>query len=94
MKSKRITFVQAKARFVNRFTCEHVPQWAKSMRFRPEGLDHDVYYAPQYASDLEWYNNTTFPGEEGHIGGGLYCLSSAPTWPKGKYLEAPYTVGR
>jgi hypothetical protein len=46
---KRPSFEQAKAQYVHRFTMEHGAA--------PNGQ----YYAPQFASDQEWYDHTQFP---------------------------------
>lgn len=80
----RPTLEQAKAHYIHRFTMEHVPHWAK--RPLPGGL----YYAPQFRTDAEWYANTLFPGEPGHIGGRRYCYSTGATWPVGEWLNKAY----
>lgn len=82
--SKRMSFSEARSRYVNRFTTEHTPAWARHQR------DDGSFYAPQYASDLEWYERTTFPGEPGHLGFGTDCYSQNPSWPLGEALAAPY----
>lgn len=79
--ARKITLEEAKRQYVNRYTMEHVPTWAR--KARPDGL----FYAPQYRTDAEWYANTTFPGEEGHIGGKSHCFSTGATWPLGKELK-------
>ncbi len=82
-KYKRPTLQNARAIYVNRFTMEHVPDYAA----RPfDGK----YYAPQFRSDREWYDNTRFPGETGHISGGTDCYTRGQTWPLGHWLDAPY----
>jgi len=78
-----ITFEQAKAQYVHRYTAEHVPQWAR--RMAPNGK----YYAPQYRTDLEWYNATEFNGE-GEIADKEHCYSTKATWPFGQWLDEPY----
>lgn len=64
-------FETAKRVFSRRYTCEHIPSWvfteAKAGR----------YCAPQYRTDQEWFENTTFPLF------GDYCESSNPSWPLG-----------
>lgn len=88
---KRPTFEQAKARYPHRFTMEHVPQWARTVR--PDG----TYYAPQYRSCREWYENTIFPGEAAHILGqrhGGACDSRGASWPLGQSLSAPHSATR
>ena len=71
----RPTLEEAKSQYPHRYTREHTPAWAR-------GTD----YAPQYHSDAEWYANTTFPGEPGHLGGRKHCFSSNPSWPLGQRL--------
>ena len=82
--TRRITFAQARAQFVHRFTMEHVPQWAKTRR------DDGTYYAPQFRSDKEWYENTLFHGES-EFADKRHCYTSGQTWPLGKSLSAPFT---
>lgn len=79
MKKRPISFDQAKARYPHRYTMEHVPQWA--MKPKEDG----TYYAPQYSTDLEWYENTLFKGEHELADDG-FCYSSNQTWPLGKSL--------
>ena len=40
-----------------------------------------VYYAPQYRTDREWYDNTVFPPESGFKDS---CESRNPSWPLGE----------
>jgi len=82
--TKRPTFEQAKAQYVHRYTMEHIPQWARIVR------DDGTYYAPQYASDQQWYDHTLFPGEAGHIGDRKHCYTTGQTWPLGQALARPY----
>lgn len=86
----RPTFEQATREYTNRFTKEHVPAWALKPR------DNGSFYAPHYASDREWYDNTVFPGERRKglttpPKGSRYCESRNQTWPCGTTLSAPYT---
>jgi hypothetical protein len=81
---RKITLDQAKSQYLHRFTMEHIPNWA----LKPNG---DKYYAPQYSSDREWYNATTFPGENGLHGNSKHCESGAPTWPLGQSLTELFT---
>jgi hypothetical protein len=81
----RPTFRQACSQYVHRYTMDHVPAWARVRR------DDGTYYAPQYASDLEWYENTLFPGEAGHIGDRNHCYSTGCTWPLGQSIPGPYS---
>lgn len=73
--------------YVHRFTAEHVPGWARGDTGFP-----GRFYAPQFASDREWYDHTTFPGEEGHLalGDRDSCHTSGQTWPFGQWLPEPY----
>lgn len=83
MTKRAISFEQAKARFVHRFTMDFVPAWADKV--------HDgKYYAPQFASDREWYENTKFKGELGWLGVGHGCYTTGQTWPMGRWLPRPY----
>lgn len=88
---RAMTLEQAKARYVHRYTMEHVPAWARKPCI-DEGTGTIVfYYAPQYRSDQEWYDNTIFPGEKGHYGGReTSCMSEKNTWPLGTRLTEPY----
>lgn len=84
-----ISFDQAKARYIHRFTMEHVPAWA---RLRPcdQGGTETWFYAPQFRTDREWYDNTLFPGE-GHVGKReKHCYTTGHTFPLGIRLEKPY----
>jgi hypothetical protein len=86
------TLEQAKALFVHRFTMEHIPQWVRDRPTpRHSGGTADWFYAPQYRSDQEWYDNTKFFGEPGHIGTSRECCSSNATWPLGMTLDKPYS---
>lgn len=84
----RPSFERARATHINRYTMDHVPPWAS----RP--ADGGGFYAPQYRTDREWYENSTFPGELGHVNGPLHCYSTGQSWPLGKWLEAPYQKGQ
>lgn len=83
----RPTLAQARAQFTNRFAAEHVPAWARQQA--PNGR----YYAPQYASDADWYAHTLFNGEHPLAARGE-CFSTEPTWPLGKWLDAPHKPTR
>jgi hypothetical protein len=87
--TRKLSFEDAKRQFINRFTMEHVPNWAfKGVR---EGREIK-YYAPQYATDQEWYDNTAFPGEPDHDGSRHYCYSRKQSWPLGQWLSRPYRI--
>jgi hypothetical protein len=87
VKRSRPTFEDACRTYLYRFTMEHVPQWARKPR--PDGK----HYAPQYASDREWFDNTKFPGEPGHIGRITECFAMNASWPLGQSLEEQYQRG-
>lgn len=89
---RAITFEQAKARFTNRFTMEHVPPWAKEApdATPPISSKRPGYYAPQFRTDREWYDNTRFKGEPGHLGTARECTTSGQTWPLGQWLDEPF----
>jgi len=83
------SFEKACALFVNRYTMEHVPSWAR------QKTQEGKFYAPQYRSDREWYDNTVFPGDirtdfTAPPKGASYCESRNQTWPLGMWLDAPY----
>lgn len=90
MADRVITLAHARAQYPNRFTMEHMPSWARA----PLEVNGESgrYYAPQYRSDLEWYANTIFPGEEGLHRNSTHCQSTNQTWPLGQFLEQPYEV--
>ncbi len=79
-----ISFEAAKARYVHRFTCEHVPAWAKQQN--PNGS----YPAPQFATCREWYDSTLFEGES-CLADKSHCYTSGQTWPHGKSLLTPFS---
>ncbi len=79
-----ITLQQAKAQFTHRFTMEYVPHWAH----RP--MANGKFYAPQYRTDQEWYDNTQFPGEGDSAADGEFCVSNNQTWPLGRTLRSAY----
>lgn len=83
---RELTLEQACSQYPHRFTMEHKPGWADSKTEKG-------YYAPQYASDREWYENTRFPGESDHVGPPGACYSTGATWPIGQWLELPYQAG-
>lgn len=88
---RKISFEEAKNRYPHRFTMEHVPSHV--LNPRPSG----DYYAPQYRTDREWYDNTCFPGED--FGDGLKveanstsCYSINQSFPLGYFLMEPYQI--
>ena len=77
----KLSFEEAKRMYVHRYTMEHIPSWAKNP------VDNRKYYAPQYRTDKEWYDNTVFPP---HNGFKDHCTSTNQSWPLGQWLENPY----
>lgn len=84
-----LTLAEAKARFLHRFTAEHAPAWAAK-----PCAGNGLYYAPHFATDAEWYANTLFHGECGHVGHRDYCHTAKQTWPHGQWLGAAFVVGQ
>ncbi|MBA8798658.1 hypothetical protein FHW77_002377 [Agrobacterium sp. RC10-4-1] len=89
---RKITFAEAKRQYPNRFTMEHVPQWAKASHYHTARKEY-LHYAPQHGSDREWYENTVFPGE-GPEADRNHCFST-PSWPLGHgWLKEPFHMNR
>lgn len=82
-KARKVSFEQAKAQYVHRYTMEHVPAWARQTA--PNGR----FYAPQFNSDREWYENTRFPGEAGCLAFGEGCYTTNQSFPMGEWLDRP-----
>lgn len=84
--TKRLSLEQARAKYVHRYTMEHVPQWSRQRA--PGGK----FYAPQYRNDQEWYEHTIFPGERDYPfrGERMGCYTTGQTWPLGLWLDTPY----
>ncbi len=85
---RKLSFERAKAQYVHRYTMEHVPAWAKE---RPcdHGGTETRYYAPQFRTDREWYDNTLFHGES-ELADKHHCYTSGQTWPLGQWLDKPF----
>lgn len=86
----RPSFEEACKMYQNRYTMEHVPLWAAG------NPGNGRFYAPQFRTDREWYDNTLFPGEDGHLATGPRrnaCMTSGQTWPLGLWLDEPYRKG-
>lgn len=81
----KLSFKEACAQYVHRYTLQHIPQWAKQPA--PGGK----YYAPQYITDQEWYDNTVFPPDSLSKN---HCMTSNQSWPLGMWLEAPLINGK
>lgn len=65
-------------RFVHRFTGEHRPVWAKSLR------SSDQPYPVQFATDAEWLAHTLFAVKsDGTLDDRVHFCESSPTWPDG-----------
>lgn len=88
--AKRPTFEQATARYVHRFTMDHVPAWSQRAPEERGAMLVRGYCAPQFRSDREWYEHTLFKGDDGYIGIGNDCYTSGQTWPLGNWLLAPF----
>lgn len=91
-----ISFEQAKARYVHRFTCQNVPDWSRFER------SVGVFYGPHFLTDREWYENTVFPGETRNIAGHgsvylkaseRHCHTMNHSFPHGQKLGAAYRQG-
>ena len=82
-----MTFNEAKRCYPHRFTMEHTPQWAGKVR------EDGTYYAPQYRTDREWFENTVFPPSHPLGPGETSCYSTGATWPLGQSLSSPYRDG-
>lgn len=84
---RKLTLSQACAAYPNRYTLDHIPAWARGQ------ITPGQYYAPQFASDAEWYHKATFPGEPGLHGNCKHMISGVPSWPLGESLnQAPGTA--
>ena len=67
------------ASYVHRFTKEHRPAWAKTLR--PDGRPYPV----QFASDSDWLAHTVFAvRKDGRLDRRVNQCTSTPTWPDGK----------
>jgi len=84
--TNKLSFEQAKAAYVHRFTTEHVPAWARV----PPPDKSLGFYAPQYRTDREWYDNTEFPTRNTR----RFCSSSNQSWPLGRWLDKPFAGER
>ena len=83
---RKVSFKDAKRKYVHRFTLEHVPAWATPPR------TNGTFYAPHFSSDSEWYDASVFPGEAGLHGNSEYCETNNQTWPLGQDLAKPYHI--
>lgn len=81
--TRPVSFELAKARYVHRYTMDHVPAWARAK------AHNGKFYAPQYRSDREWYELTKFHGES-ELADKKHCYSSGQTWPVGEWLDKPF----
>jgi hypothetical protein len=86
--ARRLTLSQAKTQYVHRFTMEHVPAWA-CKRPCDSGGTETRYYAPQFRTDAEWYENTVFPGEKEAVFKDS-CYTRNQSWPLGQWLDKPF----
>jgi hypothetical protein len=89
--ARPVSFEEACNRYVHRFTMDHVPAWAQKPVARSSPHEGGGKYpGPHYGSDLEWYKNTEFPDRGGRK---RYCRSTRQTYPLGKWLDKPFTLG-
>jgi len=90
--TRKLSFEKACAQFVHRYTMDHVPAWALKHPDAQRNGDpvRPGWYAPQFASDREWYENTKFKGEPGYLGVAGDCYTSGQTWPLGQWLHEPF----
>ena len=65
---------------------EYVPYWARVP------CENGKYYAPQFRTDREWYENTKFPEESEFPFPGTkgQCYTTDQTWPLGLWLDEAY----
>lgn len=82
MSKRAVSFETAKTQYLHRYTMEFIPAWARKSC-------NGKFYAPQFASDLEWYENTVFPGECGKPKKDDHCETHGQTWPLGQWLDNP-----
>jgi hypothetical protein len=81
--TRAVSFEQACSRYVHRYTVEHIPAWSREPC-------NGKYYAPQFRSDREWYENTKFYGEN-EVATKKHCYTSGQTWPLGQWLDQPFS---
>lgn len=80
-----ITLEQAKKKFTDRFTLDHVPVWASKPCARAGGK----YPGPHYNTDAEWYAKAEFIGYLTKAQR-KYVRENKPSYPMGKWLDKPY----
>lgn len=74
---------EALRRYVNRYTKDHKPPWARGLR--PNGTPYPV----QFSSDADWLANTKFyVTEEGELDNRACSCDTRPTWPDNPELRA------
>jgi hypothetical protein len=74
---------EALRRYINRYTAEHVPNWA-----RGEWKDGKPYPV-QFASDQDWLEHTFFQvTEAGRLSKNHRYCESHPTWPNNPELRS------
>lgn len=95
--NRKISFEKARGEYTNRYTMEHMPLWARAphvLTIAGQSTPTGKFYAPQFRTDREWYDNTRFRGEEGWIGIGTDAYTTGQTWPLGQWLDTPFEVKR
>jgi hypothetical protein len=90
VKLRPVSFKEALVIGDGRFTLEHIPEWYRRSPRRHGVVE--MYHAPQFRSDREWYDNTVFFGEAGHYGGPKNYHSLNYSWPLGMWVEKPYRI--
>ena len=93
--SRPISLEKAKQQYPHRYTLEHLPAWARKPHHDQSTNEFVGYYKPQYKTDLEWYENTAFPGENGIGKRETYCQSNNMSWPLGQgFSDVPCVKGQ
>lgn len=87
----RPSFEEAKRIWTNRFTCEHIPEFGMF----PREIEGRLYYpAPEFISDEEWYEKTSFFGEFTYVpplkGQKNIPQSGRQSYPFGRWLTKPF----
>lgn len=74
----------ALAGWINRFTGEHKPKWAR------KPMPNGKHYKVQFKDDADWLANTLFfVTKAGRLHGNVTHCVSSPTWPLNPELRKP-----
>jgi hypothetical protein len=84
-----VNIAEAKRSYINRYTMEHVPSWALRHPHDSGGTEQR-YYAPQFRTDDEWFENTLFPPNNPCGTRITDCYTTGQTWPLGQWLNKPF----